>query len=242
MTIDQTRQLGIEFERRLNTIDPTTVLLGKLDTQTIYSFLNEYQNKYIQTMYLADDQVEANTKTLNKTQDIIKTLVVTTTLTDYNKNTLGENTKGFKLPENYLNYIRSSSVITKSYKGDYEQDQYVPNIMCKQSEAYKVIPTHYDHKILINPYVVLHSVEINSETSKSYQEYLTIIHDEYTNVKKVDLVYCRRPNEFSILDNKACELPYQCFDDIVTGAVQLYLTYRTGAKNQENTKQKQKDE
>lgn len=42
MTVDQTRNLGIEFERRLQTTYPQEELLEKLDTDTIYSFLSEY--------------------------------------------------------------------------------------------------------------------------------------------------------------------------------------------------------
>ena len=40
MTLAQTRQLGIEFERRVQTMMPEREFLDKLDTQTIYSFLN----------------------------------------------------------------------------------------------------------------------------------------------------------------------------------------------------------
>ena len=40
MTIEETRQLGIEFERRVQTMIPEHEFLNKLDTETIYSFLN----------------------------------------------------------------------------------------------------------------------------------------------------------------------------------------------------------
>lgn len=42
MTLQQTRQLGIEFERRLYEIYPEFKNKLKLDTDTIYSFLSEY--------------------------------------------------------------------------------------------------------------------------------------------------------------------------------------------------------
>lgn len=42
MTLQQTRQLGIEFERRLFEIYPEFRTTVKLDTDTIYSFLSEF--------------------------------------------------------------------------------------------------------------------------------------------------------------------------------------------------------
>jgi hypothetical protein len=42
MTQEQTRQLGIEFERRIQAMVPSEEFINKLDTDTIYSYLNEY--------------------------------------------------------------------------------------------------------------------------------------------------------------------------------------------------------
>jgi hypothetical protein len=40
MTLEDTRRLGMEFERRVQTMIPEKQFLEKLDTETIYSFLN----------------------------------------------------------------------------------------------------------------------------------------------------------------------------------------------------------
>ena len=51
MTLEDTRRLGIEFERRVQTMIPDTEFLEKLDTETIYSYLNQYQDKYVHEIY-----------------------------------------------------------------------------------------------------------------------------------------------------------------------------------------------
>lgn len=47
MTIEETKQLRIEFERRLQIMYPNSKFLEKLNSDTIYSILNEYQIKYV---------------------------------------------------------------------------------------------------------------------------------------------------------------------------------------------------
>jgi hypothetical protein len=51
MTLPQTRQLGIEVERRLQTILPTLKLENKIDTEDIYAFLNQFQKQYVDQLY-----------------------------------------------------------------------------------------------------------------------------------------------------------------------------------------------
>lgn len=57
MTIQETRQMGIEFERRVQTMIPQKEIAEKLDTQTIFSFLNQYQDKYIHDIYRNLDMI-----------------------------------------------------------------------------------------------------------------------------------------------------------------------------------------
>ena len=106
MTLDQTRKLGIEFERRLQTINENMKISDKIDTDDIYSYLNQYQDQFIKTIYLTQDNVKQGTKALAKLQDYLKTLV---------KEQSYSYSESVVLPDNYLMYLSSNSVVTVSY-------------------------------------------------------------------------------------------------------------------------------
>ena len=75
MTIEQTRQLGIEFERRVQTMIPETEYHDKLDTETIYSFLNQYQDKFVHDIYKQIDQVPSPSKLSTYVETILQGLL-----------------------------------------------------------------------------------------------------------------------------------------------------------------------
>ena len=66
MTREQTRKLGIEFERRINEIDPRFKLQNKLTTDIIYSMLSEFQTQYIKGLYAIDDDIKSGTRKQSK--------------------------------------------------------------------------------------------------------------------------------------------------------------------------------
>jgi hypothetical protein len=146
-----------------------------------------------------------------------------------------------KLPEDYFLYIRSNSMISKNYKIETEisnPTDYVitPNKTIREDDVEKIISTYYNKAIMLNPYVVLNAGN-NADTQKSI--YINIIHDEYTVIKKLDLVYYRKPKKFDVIGvdgvnvlNK-CELPDNVHMEIVEGAVEMFITearYRLNMK------------
>ena len=93
----------------------------------------------------------------------------------------------------------------------------VSNKLLKQSDVNKVINQNYDkHRILRNPAAVLEGSNIK------------IIHDEYTTVDSIDVTYIKIPENFSV--TVACELPYECFEDLVAGATDLYVRHLTATQ------------
>ena len=252
MTREQTRKLGIEFERRINEIDPRFKLQNKLTTDIIYSMLSEFQTQYIKSLYTIDDDIKSGTRKQNKIQDTTKTLVRHKILTPSKTNIDSDNNSSiFDFPDDYYSYIRSNSLVTKNYKSDKILTTAVstPNDILKQDDIKHIVNSYYNKgQIIRNPIVVL-------ESTKSDSPYLKVIHDDYTQISNLDITYYCSPYAFNVLKyndddlsqgavHSYCELPYSCFEDIVSGAVDMYISqykFKLSAGNDKQKQQQQQD-
>lgn len=59
---------------------------------------------------------------------------------------------------------------------------------------------------------------------------IDVIHDRYTTITGIKILYYKNPVYFSTLTDVNCELPLEAFDDLVTGAIDLYVQYVAGAE------------
>ena len=275
MTLNQTRQLGIEFERRVQTILPATENIAKLDTETIYSFLNQYQQKYVHDIYRGLDKVESGTRLATHVERVLQSMLKSKTLNEieddsdysivYDSTNISDagRSKTFVVPDDYQMYVRSVSNVTKTFSwiGNETSTDVLPNVFTSQTDVWKLMETpHNKLRILRYPAAVLSPYTIadapnradystDEEYNEAMEEYnrlnnkptLTIIHDRYTTIKNVKLLYYKEPLYFDIMTSTACELPMDCFDDLVTGAVELYISYvRGGIRQQEEEGRKER--
>lgn len=224
-------------------MNPDFELKEKLTSDTIFSFLNAYTERYVRINYLQEDQVLDGTRAQKKNADALKGLIVRGLyeVSAKDANNTDKVSDRVKLPEDYFLYIRSNSMISKNYKIETEisnPTDYVitPNKTIREDDVEKIISTYYNKAIMLNPYVVLNAGN-NADTQKNI--YVNIIHDEYTVIKKLDLVYYRKPKKFDVIGvdgvnvlNK-CELPDNVHMEIVEGAVEMFITearYRLNMK------------
>ena len=258
MTLKETRQLGIEFERRVQTMIPEKEFLDKLDTETIYSYLNQYQDKYVHDIYRNLDNIPSDTKLSAHVESVLQSMLKSVTLSVQNAE---DNTNGasivdpnglsiidtarsitFTLPVDFYLYLRSVSNVTKTFSFKSESQstttpiRVIPNKLMSQSDVWKLIETPYDSlRILRYPAAVLNKYKGGHPT-------LSIIYDRYTEVQGIKLLYYKQPQYFDIMTSTPCELPMDAFDDIVTGAVDLYVQYVAGAEARKKQLQQQQQQ
>lgn len=251
MNESETRRLGIEFERRVQTMIPEKEYLDKLDTDTIYAYLNSYQDKYIHDIYRNLDQIKSGSKLSAHVEAILQKMLKTQTISinkaenntqnviDNNGQVIIENGRSVTYPLNpdFYMYIRSVSSVssTYSFKTSGENNQPIrvlPNELVSQSDVWRLLETpHNSLRILRYPAATIgeyKKFEIDGET-KSVPT-LNVIYDQYTTPVGVKVMYYSQPKEFSPMTGQVCELPMDAFDDLVTGAVDLYVQYVAGAE------------
>ena len=299
MTLAETRQLGIEFERRVQTMVPEKEFIDKLDTDTIYSFLNQYQDKYIHEIYRNLDNIPAGSKASSHVESVLQnmlksaTIAVTddgvennTVITDPNGLEIVDTARSvtYPLPSDFYLYVRSVSNVSSTFSfkativnnedyiqvatlptgsdidesktyihdgkkkkyevttpagdgvaevkgwvehGDYKPSaiRVIPNMLSSQSDVWKLIETPHDSlRILRYPAAVL------NKYTDSGKPTLSVIYDRYTVVNGIKIVYYKEPKHFDLMTSTACELPIDAFDDLVSGAVDLYVQYAAGAE------------
>ena len=239
MTHEETRAMIIEIERRLQTMDPTMQLQNKIETDDIVSFLNQYQNMFIKDVYLSKSKVKDDKRLSSKLNDYLSTLI------RYSKNlpisdiefnneyTTGNNFISYDLPQDYLTYITSLSYIINNYVENTiaeVKNKYIDNF----SDLFNVIGNTDNYGCITRKPIVTTSLPSSSGRK------LTLFHDIYTVVNGITLFYIKMPEPITLDDYSACELPYECFDDLVQGTVDLYVSTKYKL-SQPKTKNKNED-
>ena len=227
------KSMQIEFERRIQLIDPQLIINEKPNSDLIFSILNEAQDRYVMMNYVGDDQLEVETNSQTKNTDSIKSLLVEKELTPSSV-TINGFTR-YRLPysstDEYFLYVHSYSKVKGTYK-QYKDYVKVDNQLVKYRDLGKFIKTAYNTPIIRQPAVAL----ISDPTTKYM--YMEVATDEYTTLGNVILTYYRKPLRFNTTNGASkCELPESVHSEIVDLAVNMFITegrYRLQVKPSNN--------
>lgn len=248
MTLLETRQLGIEFERRLQALDSTFEVQRKLDTETIYAYLNEAQRQLFTQLYGQMINTPSGVEQAKYLSSTLKNFVDTANLSAAETMPSGNRDKYFNLPLDFFAYIRSNTTLTTAYnfgdKKNIDQNKIkrVQNLFLRHEDFSRYVNEYFDEGIILRrPVAVLDNDKLH------------LIWDTYTTLAESNplaLYYYRYPKDMDLFTNQACEMPYICFEQLVELAVQLYLTYAKGqldaereqARKQQEKRNKKQDE
>lgn len=225
MTLEETRQLGIEFERRVQTMIPEKELIDKLDTETIYSYINQYQDKFVHDIYRSLDNVATPSKPSAYLETIMQGLLKTQV---YEMNNVVDPTEtkeySFAIPKDFGLYSNSFTEVEKSYtlKSDNGSGT-IPNILLTQSAAQGFLSRPQDNMRIIRQPVAYLSKVGDIRT-------MGVVYDRYTKPSKLILNYYKVPEYMDLMTSTPCELSMDVFEDLVEGAVDLYVQYVAGAE------------
>lgn len=220
------RDMQIFFERTIQLVDPALVAENKITSDTIFQFIYASFIRYIKANLGLIDQVESDTQTQKIHSDIYKKLLSKQTLVPDSTTT---NINTFSLPEDYLLYIRSDSSLTKQYISQENKVSTTPNIVLKEGDVQKVIPSFYNSPIIPNPFVVLRNDKIE------------LITDNHTAVKDMNLYYIRKPESLKLTEDNATteyeDMPENICTEVIEQAVNMFITeakYRLSVKSSNN--------
>lgn len=230
------KSMQIEMERRIALISPDLLIENKPTSDTLFSFLNAAQDRYVKINYLGDDQTANDSHAFMRNVDSIKSLLVQETLTNYEFS--AEGFRKYTLPEDYNKkfflYVSSNSYVDQqysTYRSTAAQPELVNNRLIKPQDLDKYKTTAHNTPIIREPGAVV----ISDPQSKD--DYLLIAVDKYTTINKIILTYYRQPLRINTISGdyilNECELPESVHSEIVDMAVDMFISeakYRLNAK------------
>lgn len=230
------RIMQIEFERLVQLANPKFEYLDKIDSDTIFYFINAAQERFIKQSFVQVDSVAKDSNSYNKLLDVCKSLITTIMLENGTQNQFYLYSKVFELPDSIDNkfyiYLNSFSTITNISDGTHTEN-IANNKLISSVDVNKILVTNTNNPILRNPCAVL-----NSSSEKSS---ITIYTDKYTNLKNCCISYIRKPLDVNVIEKvgctTTCELDSNVHRELIEMAVDMFIregVYRLSANTQSN--------
>lgn len=219
------RQFQIEFERRLQLMDPELVRTNKLSSDTIFSFINEAIDKFYKTRYSGINAKSEGFEQSQKRIDDLRNLIKTASFTEEIIN--NGNIYTIELPEDYVLMLGDVAGIlpTEGNEQCWEIDE-EGDYVVKRADTIEATIENIDRQL--NNSLSEHLLKYcTARPLKLIQGNQVILYtDGKYSVANYQITYLSKPqflDSSNISNTEYTSLPEHTHIEIVKMAVQLYL-------------------
>lgn len=220
------RGFQIEFERRLQLMDPNLVIKEKLTSDTIISFINEAIDKFYKTRYSGINFKAQGFEQTQKRIDDLRTLIKNKKYTANSINKGDRNSYSVELPEDYVLLLGDTAGIQPSNLNECWETNERGEYIIKYTDTLESTIETLDRQL--GNSLSEHKLKYcQARPLKLIQDNNVILYtDGNYKVSEYELTYLAKPSEINssnITNTEYTDLPEHTHMEIVKMAIQIYL-------------------
>ncbi len=220
------REFQIEFERRLQLIDPNLVIKEKLTSDTIISFINEAIDKFYKTRYSGINFKAQGFEQTQKRIDDLRTLIKNKKYTEGSINKSDRNSYSVELPEDYVLLLGDTAGIQPSNLNECWETNERGEYIIKYTDTLESTIETLDRQL--GNSLSEHKLKYcQARPLKLIQDNNVILYtDGNYKISEYQITYLAKPskiNSSNITNTEYTDLPEHTHMEIVKMAIQIYL-------------------
>lgn len=220
------REFQIEFERRLQLMDPNLVIKEKLTSDTIISFINEAIDKFYKTRYSGINFKAQGFEQTQKRIDDLRTLIKNKKYTEGSINKSDRNSYSVELPEDYVLLLGDTAGIQPSNLNECWETNERGEYIIKYTDTLESTIETLDRQL--GNSLSEHKLKYcQARPLKLIQDNNVILYtDGKYKVSEYEITYLTKPSEINssnITNTEYTDLPEHTHMEIVKMAIQIYL-------------------
>lgn len=220
------RGFQIEFERRLQLMDPNLVIKDKLSSDTIISFINEAIDKFYKTRYSGVNFKAQGFEQTQKRIDDLRTLIKNKKYTEGSINKSDRNSYSVELPEDYVLLLGDTAGIQPSNLNECWETNERGEYIIKYTDTLESTIETLDRQLSNS--LSEHKLKYcQARPLKLIQDNNVILYtDGKYKVSEYEITYLAKPSEINssnITNTEYTDLPEHTHMEIVKMAIQIYL-------------------
>lgn len=220
------REFQIEFERRLQLMDPNLVIKEKLTSNTIISFINEAIDKFYKTRYSGINFKAQGFEQTQKRIDDLRTLIKNKKYTEGSINKSDRNSYSVELPEDYVLLLGDTAGIQPSNLNECWETNERGEYIIKYTDTLESTIETLDRQL--GNSLSEHKLKYcQARPLKLIQDNNVILYtDGNYKISEYQITYLAKPSKIdssNITNLEYTDLPEHTHMEIVKMAIQIYL-------------------